>query len=102
MPRSVVRYPSAASVRAAVAATSSALPVCEAHSTTTGRPPGFSGALSGGAGAVPGPEGSGRREWAPASIPLTHRAWSGAKGAPAGSTGVPAGRAPRPARNPAR
>lgn len=94
-----MRCPSAASVRAAVAATSSALPVCEAHSTTTGRP------CSSGAPAGAASPGSGvpvSREYMPASNPLTHSAWSGANGAPAGSTGVPPGRVPRPARNPAR
>ncbi len=74
------------------AANSSALPVCEAHSTTTSRPDGSRAGAAGGA----------EREYMPARTPFTHRACSGENGASGGSTGTPGAPEPSPARKPVR
>lgn len=104
---SVAARPLPVSRRAVSAATSSALPVWEAHRTTTVRAAGASAASAGaaaGSAAVAG-RVSGVRENIPARTPLTHSALSGLNGACDGRTGVPtavAGPERSPARKPER
>lgn len=91
MPTMEVLWPEVVSRSAVAAANSSALPVCEAQRMTTSR---RSSVAEGCVAAA--------REYIPASVPFTHRACSGLKGASGGRTGTPGTPAGTPARKPTR
>ncbi len=96
-----VPWPASSSWRAHSAANSSALPVCDAHTTTTGcwTDSAVAGLVSGAAE----PSGTAERENSPAIRPSSHTLFDPEIGAVRGRTGTPCSSVDcRPARSPAR